>query len=400
LEWVSIPERRADPYPFYARLRAAEPVHEVQFGIWLISGYDYVSEVLRDPVRFSSDERKSAFMMTSDGAAFGDTSFGRVVHDMMVFRDEPDHKRLRDLVQKAFTRRMVENLRARISSLVDELVDAIIERGGSDLISEFAYPLPVIVICELLGVPPEDRALFQEWAGDFGARFEAQPLRTPEMEARGDAATVSLRDYLEGLIAEKRRLPADDLLSSLASVEDGGDRLSHDELVSTALLLLFAGHETTANLIGNGTHALLRNREQWQRLVDDPTRARAAVEELLRYDSPVQFIQRVALQDVEVGGRQISSGAPVALMLGAANRDPSHFPDPDRLDITRGDAPLVAFGGGIHFCLGAPLARLEAQISFSTLARRIPGLDFGDGEPQWRPSFVLRGLATFPVRTG
>ncbi len=393
--FMANPELRVDPYPFYARLRSSAPVLPIEAGFWLLSGYDPVAEVLRDD-RYSSDERNSS--LVSDGAIFGETPFGRVARSMLVFRDDPDHKRLRDLVQKAFTRRVVEDLRARVAGLVDELLDDIVARGRGDLMAEFAYPLPVIVICELLGVPPEDRSGFHEHARDFATRFEISMLRTPEMEERGDAATMWLSDYFEGLIQEKRSRPKNDLISSLVAVEDRGDRLSHQELLATCLLLLLAGHETTANLIGNGVLALLRNREQWERLVNDETLVRPAVEEILRYDSPVQFIQRIALVDVELGGHAISAGAPIGVMLGAANRDADHFPEPDRLDISRSGAPLVAFGGGIHFCLGAPLARLEAQTALLGLTRRAPGLDL-DEEPQWRNSLVLRGLEVLPVRT-
>jgi cytochrome P450 len=389
------PSKRADPYPFYERLRSTEPLHQTPVSFWLASSYDCVSEILRDP-RFSSDERNSAFY--DPDLEFFNTPFAKLTHKMLVFLDEPDHKRLRDLVQKAFTRRVVEDLRGRIAALVDELLEPIVERGAGDLMPEFAYPLPVIVICELMGIPAEDRDKFMDWAHDFATRFEAQPLRSPEMEARGDAATVTLTRYFDELIEAKRSRPESDLISSLTAVEDEGDTLTHAELLSTCMLLLLAGHETTANLIGNGVYALLRHRDQWERLVSDASLVRPAVEEILRYDSPVQAIQRVALETVTMDGTTIEARSMVALLLGAANRDPTRFPEPDRLDVMRGDAPLVAFGGGIHFCLGAPLARLEAQLALGALVRRAPKLDLA-GEPQWRPSFVLRGLETLPVRT-
>jgi cytochrome P450 len=388
LEFIARPDLRVDPFPFYARLQATEPARRLDVGLWLLSGHDYVAEVLRDH-RFSSDERNSSMYTGSTG--FEETPFGRVAQAMLLFRDDPDHKRLRDLVQKAFTRRVVEDLRSRIAGLVVELLTPIVERGSTDLMSEFAYPLPVIVICELLGVPVSDREHFHEWARDFATRFEVQPLRTPEMEERGDAATAKLTEYFDGLIEEKRKNPGDDLISSLATVEDSGDRLTHDETLATCLLILLAGHETTANLIGNGTLALLRNRDQWELLVREPGLVRSAVEEILRYDSPVQMIQRIALEDVTLYDATIPAGEMAALLLAAANRDPDHFPDPNRLDITRGDAPLVAFGGGIHFCLGAPLARLETQLALGALAKRAPGLQLA-AEPKWRPMFVLRGL--------
>lgn len=392
-EFVAMPERRHDPYPFYDRLRSLAPVHKV-LDIYVLSAYEHVSEVLRDP-RFSNDERHSVLNQTPS-AEFERSAFGRMYFSMLLFRDEPDHKRLRDLVQKAFTRRVVEDLRPRVQSLVDELVSTLIDREQADLMAELAYPLPVIVICELLGVPPEDRHIFHDYARDFASRFEIQPLRTPESEIRGDKATEYFMGYFNNLIEKKRREPGNDVLSSLIAVEDEGDRLTHDELLGTCLLVLFAGHETTANLIGNGVLALLRSRDQWDRLVADPTLARSAVEELLRYDTPVQIILRVALEGVTLGDQTVPAHAPLGLLLGAANRDPSRFPDPGGLDITRSGEPLVAFGSGIHFCLGAPLARLEAQIAFGTLARRAPELRL-DGEPAWRSSFVIRGLEALPV---
>ena len=396
--FLTDPSQRVDPYPFYRRLRTASPVCDpTGMGFWVLTSYDFVSAALRDPT-LSSNERNASTYAVED-SQFVETPFGKMAVDLMLFRDDPDHKRLRDLVQKAFTRKMVENLRGRIAGLVDELIDAILERGSGDLIADFAYPLPIIVICELLGVPVEDRALLHQTGRAFADRFDIQPLRTPESEAAGDAATVALSEYFDDLIERKRTSPSDDLLSSLVAVEDDGDRLTHNELISTCLLVLFAGHETTANLIGNGTNALMRNRDQWGRLVDDPALARPAVEELLRYDTPVQMVQRITLEDTTYGDVTLPAGSALAVVLGSANRDPSHFIEPDRLDITRDDAPLVAFGGGIHFCLGAPLARLEAQHAFAALATRVPNLELA-GDPVYRQSFVLRGFESLPISVG
>jgi pimeloyl-[acyl-carrier protein] synthase len=397
VEFVMRPELRADPYPFYHRLRAFEPVHKLPFGIWLVSSHEHVSQILRDG-RFSSDERNAAVQAISGYDA--KAAFTKVFETMLVFRDEPDHKRLRDLVQKAFTRKVVENLRPRIESVVGQLTAGFAERGGGDLISEFAYPLPVVVICELLGVPVEDRDRFQHWARDFARRFEVQLLRTPESEERGDAATGKLLEYFEGLLESKRKTPGNDVMSSLNSVEDQGDRLTHDEVLATCLLLLLAGHETTANLLGNGVLALLRHRDQWERLVVEPALVRPAVEELLRYDSPVQVIERIALKEMSIGDQTIAPGEQLGILLGAANRDPQRFPDPDRLDIGRDDEPLISFGAGVHFCLGAPLARLEARIALDSVVRTFPNLQLATDEPKWRPSFVLRGLEELPVTTG
>ena len=396
-EFIALPERRADPYPFYDRVRSLAPAFNVEM-VWLLSSYDYVASVLRDP-RFSTDERKSNIASDEDISGFHESPFGRLYFNMLLFIDDPDHKRVRDLVQKAFTRKAVEDLRPRVGRLVDELVDGLIQRGGGDLVSEVAYPLPIIVICELLGVPPEDRYVFGDRAVQFARRFEIQPLRSPEDERLGDEATSYFIEYFENLIEEKRRNPGNDVLSSLVAVEDQGDRLTHEELLGTCLLILFAGHETTANLIANGTYALMRNRDQWDRLVEQPDLARSAVEELLRYDTPVQIVMRVAMEDVAFGETEIPARSQIGIMLGAANRDPKHFSDPHRLDIAREQEALTAFGGGIHFCLGAPLARLEAQVMFNTLARRVPDLRV-DGDVNWRPSFVIRGVEALPVAVG
>ncbi len=396
LEFIARPDLRADPYPQYAKWRSVAPLANVAEVAWVVTGHDQVAEILRDD-RFSTDERKSPLnTMTEEELG---RPFSRIYHNMMLFQDEPDHKRLRDLVQKAFTRRMVEDLRGRIDSLVDDLVTSLVGQKRADLMSTFAYRLPVIVICEMLGVPPADWDRFQTWARDLAFRFEVQPMRTPEMEKRGDEATQALVDYFEDLIAEKRKDPRSDLISSLMAVEDAGDKLTHQELLANLVLILLAGHETTANLIGNGAKAFMENRDQWERLVAEPELARGAVEELLRYDPPVQIVLRIPLADVEIEGQTIPSGHMVTPVLGAANRDPAHYIDPDRLDITRNEAPLVSFGGGVHFCLGAPLARLEAQTAFRSLAQRVPNLEL-DGEPTWRPSFVIRGLEELPVRTG
>lgn len=391
IEFVTQPERRADPYAFYERLRTLDPVHRVPLGVWLLTRYDDVALVLRDP-RFSSDEHHVTNY--NDSGMVG--AFGRMFNAMLLFKDDPHHKRLRDLVQKAFTRKMVENLRPRIAEIVDRLIDDMLAKGNADLIADFAYPLPVVVICELLGVPLADQSGFHEWAPDLAGRFEVQPLRTAEDEERGERATERLIEYLDGLIERKRHDPDDALLSSLVRVEDDGDRLTHDELLATCMLLLFAGHETTANLIGNGVFSLMTNRDQWDRLVTDPTLARSAVEELLRFDSPVQLVQRITLDDVTIGDQHLPKGEAIAVMLGAANRDPSKFAEPDSLDLTREGAPLIAFGGGMHFCLGAPLARLEAQNAFASLAARVPGLVL-DGEPERRPSLLIRGFRSLPV---
>jgi cytochrome P450 len=265
--------------------------------------------------------------------------------------------------------------------------------------SEFAYPLPARVICELLGVPKDDERFIVSQAPALGTGLDPAPMRTPQSVAAANDATNALVDYLGGLIAERKRTPKDDMLSALIAAEESGESLSHDELVSTILLLLVAGHETTANLIGNGTLALLRHPDQLVRLRagDDPELDRSAVEELMRFDGPIQMVERITLEPVTIGSREIPAGRIVVCLTAAANRDPAVFASPDRLDLGRTPNPHVGFGGGPHFCLGAALARLEARIALGVLARRYPRLRLLDPKPSWRPSFTIRGLRELPV---
>ena len=357
---------------------------------------------MRDP-RLSSDERNSelheAFTQSRDGPArgiFGD-EMGQAV---LLFLDPPDHTRLRGLVSKAFTPKVVERLRNRTQELVDGLLDTVAARGDEqmDVITDLAYPLPVVIICELLGVPAADHVTFQRWSRELAGSIDPQPLRTPEQEARIHTAAEAFAEYFADLIARRRQHPRDDLLSALIVAEEAGDRLSEPELLATAMFLLIAGHETTVNLVGNGTLALLRHRDQLDRLRDDPFLDRNAIEELLRFDSPVMITQRITLEEYEIGGVTIPARQQIIPLLGAANRDPEAFPDPDRLDLGRDAAARhLAFGGGHHFCLGAALARLEGQVAIGTLVRRFPELELA-GEPVRRETFTLRGLEHLPVR--
>jgi cytochrome P450 len=313
----------------------------------------------------------------------------------MLVSDPPDHTRLRTLVQKAFTPRMVDHLRPRIQSVVDELLDKALEGGGEfDLIEHLAYPLPVIVIAELLGVPAEDRATFHDWSAALAASLD--PLVTSEMMDRAWVSRDALHAYLRGIISERRRNPRGDLISALVAVEEQGDTLSEPELVVMCTLLLIAGHETTVNLIGNGMQALLRHPDQLTRLRERPALITPAIEELLRFDPPVQMTGRMLLEDVQLGGKTIPAGEFVLPLLGAANRDPNQFSNPDQLDISRNPNPHVAFGRGIHFCLGAPLARVEGQIVIGSLIRRCPNLRL-NGQPKRRDQITLRGLDSLPV---
>jgi len=382
------PAFNADPYPTYHRLRAEDPVHRTTMGFWILTRYDDVATVLRD-ARFG---RKGFDELIRD--RFGENTFDQA----MLFRDPPDHTRLRALVNKAFTPRVIEEMRAKIQKTVDRLLDGVRDARAMDVIADLAYPLPVSVISEMLGVPAEDRDLFRGWSADIARSLDAIVLPTePEVVERGNAARHALSSYFRALIAERRRRPQRDLLSDLIAAEEQGDKLSEEELMATILLLFVAGHETTVNLIGNGTLALLRNPNQLEALRRSPALIGGAIEELLRYDAPVQRTGRMPNTDVELGGKRIAKGDLVLSLIGAANRDPAHFAEPDRLDLARADNRHLAFGWGIHFCLGAPLARAEAQAAIGTIARRMPALALATPTPDWREASALRGLKTLPV---
>ena len=386
------PEFLADPYPTYHRLRDEDPVHHSPMDFWVLTRYEDVATVLRDP-RFIKEP-----LVSMVAARFG-VSVPPGVGLSMLDRDPPDHTRLRSLVSKAFTPRVVEGLRPRIQKMVDELITRAEAVGTMDLIEEFAYPIPVNVICEMLGVPVEDHERFKGWSLDIARGLDSVWL-PPESEIpkRSGAARHAIGDYMRGLIAERRASPRGDLLSALIAAEEAGDKLGEDELIATCILLLIAGHETTVNLIGNGTLALLRHPEELRRLRETPGLITSAVEELLRYDGPVQRTARITSTAVTLGGRTIPKGEMVMPFIGAADRDPAQFPDPDRLDLTRGDNRHIAFGWGIHFCLGAPLARLEGQIAIDALVRRLPRLGLVDDKAEYRQSLTLRGLKTLPVK--
>jgi cytochrome P450 len=388
------PKMLVDPYPYYARLRSADPVHWAdQFGGWVLTRYADVITVLRSPAA-SADRTPVARQRV-------DPEF-RALYDVrsysMLNADAPRHTRLRLLVNKAFTPRTVEELAPFVRSFVDQVLDAAQARGRMDVIADLAFPLPATVIAELLGVPPEDRDRFKQWSDDSTAAVGNLPSNlSPDVLRKSVTAMEELQTYFRGIIDRRRAEPRDDLLSALVKAREEGDRLSDEELLANSMLLLNAGHETTTNLIGNGTLALLRHPDQMRRLRDDPSLIPAGVEELLRYDSPVQFTSRVVKADMEVGGKVLRAGQAVLLLLGAANRDPEQFPDPDRLDVGRPDNKHIAFGLGPHFCLGAPLARLEGHLVFEALLRRTPGMRLDGPPPRYRQNFNLRGLESLPV---
>jgi cytochrome P450 len=402
LDFLSVamtPEFRDDPYTFFELLRQHEPVHQTPFGVYLLSRHADAAAVVRDPRLSNNQENSELFQAFAEANPPSDEGMDQMNSVVMLFMDPPDHSRLRGLVSKAFTPKMVERLRSRVQQIVDERLDAVESRGDGrmDVVTELAYPLPVVIICELLGVPPEDHATFSSWSSELAASIDPDPLITPEQQVRINAAGDAFLQYFSDLIERRRRSLRDDLLSALIEAEEGGDRLSEEELLGTALFLLIAGHETTVNLIGNGTLALLRHRDQLERLRDDPELDRHAVEELLRFDSPVQLTQRITLDDYQVGDITIPKGQNLIPLLGAANRDPDEFAEPDTLDLGRENANRhVAFGGGHHFCLGAALARLEGAVAIGTLVRRFPNIELA-GEPERRTTFTLRGLEHLPV---
>ncbi|WP_395103502.1 cytochrome P450 [Actinomadura sp. SCN-SB] len=384
---------RADPYARYRELDAVGPLVRTPVGLWVTTRYELCEQVLRDP-GFGHEPTYSV--------VWRDSPMRR--HTFLTM-DPPDHTRLRRLVSKAFTARLVERLRPRVEELVAELIAEIPENEPVDLIAALAYPLPVILISELLGVPPEDRDLFKGWSNALARGLDPDFLLPLRDLTRRDQAREEFVEYFRELAARRRAEPRDDLLSALVAVRDGGEALSEEELLATCVLLLVAGHETTVNLIGNGSLALLRNPDQLAWFRDHPEESAAAVEELLRYDPPVHLALRGALEDRDVGGTTVKKGEMVALVLGAANRDPSVFRDPDRLDLTRfagaarsGAARHLVFGHGIHYCLGAPLARLEGQVALRRLFEHEVSL--AETPLTYRDNLVLRGLSALPAAVG
>jgi cytochrome P450 len=379
---LTSPAFRADPHPVYAGWRRTGPVRKVHLpnglDAWLVTRYDDARRSLADP-------RLSKAVHAVPGGGVNEA----VSHHMLA-TDPPDHTRLRRLVSAAFTARRIEALRPRIEQITEELLHAMAGRERVDLIDSFAFPLPIQVICELLGIPSGDRDDFREWSTVLvnGAQF--QDRRT--------GALGQMVAYIKALIAERRATPGEDLLSGLIGVRDAEDRLTEDELSSMVFLLLIAGHETTVNLIGNGVHVLLADRSRWDRLRADPGLLPSAIEEFLRYEGPVETSTfRIATEPMEIGGEQVAAGDVVLVVLLSANRDEERFPEAGEVRLDRAQNPHLAFGHGIHYCLGAPLARLEAQVAFSRLMARFPDLRPDTAELSWRPGILIRGLNSLPV---
>ncbi len=388
------PEAKADPYPLYADLRQRGLVRS-PLGVWVTSSHATAATVLRDRRFSSSPAHQKGYRPPAYPA--GDPRADLPSDDLLTM-DPPDHTRLRRLVSSAFSPKAIAGLEPWIRAVTDGLLGRVDPAAGFDLIDALAFPLPIAVICHLLGVPSEDQARFRTWGHDLVGTLDPQAGQGTEMRTR--ASELALTAYLRELVSKRRSDPDDSILSALVAAEEEGDRLSSDELVGMAELLLVAGFETTVNLIGNGTVALLAERANWERLGAEPALIPTAVEEMLRYDSPVQMTSRIATEDVDVDGVTIPKGEPVILAIGGANRDPDLFDQPDRLRIDRQNASQhLSFSLGIHHCLGATLARLEARIAFEELTRRYPGLEMA-GSPARRPLLVLRGFESIPVRVG
>jgi cytochrome P450 len=397
---IASPEFKANPYPFYARLRAEAPVYRVTLPTnetaWLITRYDDVAMVLRDE-RFVKDTSNA---MTPEQIArqpWARKVFKSLKRNLLN-QDPPDHRRLRALVHKAFTPRLIEPMRERVRRLADERLDRVQDRGRMDLVRDYALPVPTTIIAEMLGVPAEDRHRFHRWSN---AIMAAAASTGGLLRAVPNA--WALMRYLRKSLETRRANPQDDLMSALIRAEDAGDTLSEDELLSMVFLLLVAGHETTVNLIGNGVLALLEHPDQKERLHEDPALIEPAVEELLRFTSPVDMAtERYAREDTTIAGVTIRRGEMVLAVLASANRDERQFPNPDALDLTRRPNPHLAFGLGAHFCLGSSLARLEGQTAISVLLRRFPDLRLTVAPEalRWRRGLLLRGLESLPVALG
>ncbi|MEZ4554565.1 MAG: cytochrome P450 [Dehalococcoidia bacterium] len=393
-----LPSFARDPYPAYATLRSTEPVHfSPTLQAWVVTSFAECERALRDAETFSNNPLLATSPMARQfQQQRREFPLGEV--PTVLNSDAPVHTRLRGIVSRAFTPRVIEGMRGRIEEITDELLDDTPGSEPWDLVAALAQPLPVVVIAELLGVPTADRELFKRWSTSI-ADTATSIFSTPESVESTKRASSELIEYLSRFIEERRRAPREDLITALVQAEDGGSRLTREELLAFTIVLLIAGHETTINLIGNGMLALLGEPEQARLLGEKADLIPEAVEEFLRFDSPVQGVVRVATRNVELGGQPLKPGDVLLVMVGAANRDPARFPGADRLDVRRADNRHLAFGLGPHFCLGAPLARLEAQVAFGSLLARFDRIELA-GAPVRGGTFVLRGLRELPVTAG
>ena len=374
-------------------LRANAPILKTEMGFWVASRYDDVTAILRDK-RFGKCfvER---IEQQYGGEVWNEPVYASMRNWMLVM-DPPDHTRLRKLVARAFTPRRLKDLRPRIQQLVDDSLDAVQDRGKMDFLADFAYPLPVHVICDMLGIPVENRNWFFDGSRVSGRLIDPTPMTPEELKEVNEGHAVQVA-FFRDLFERRRKEPGEDITSELLSAAEDGEKLSEDELIGNIILLFGAGHETTVNMLGNGILHLLSNPEEWEKLKADPSLVPSAVEEMLRFDSSVQMTGRVAFEDVEFSGVTIPKGEQVLTLLGAANRDPEQYDDPEGFRVDRQNVQPTSFGGGIHHCLGAPLARLEGEIALSTLIKRLPNMRLANDELDWRKTFTLRGLSTLPV---
>ena len=380
-----------DPYPTYRLLREKDPVHwSDAWGVWVLTRYDDTITILRDAAQFSSVGRFSALLDQLPPEVQQDVEpLRRHYSSGLIQSDPPDHERLRLLVRQAFTPRTIAGYRERVQSIVDRLLEPLAETGEIDIVRDFAFPLPVFVVSEMLGAPTDDLERVFRWHKAIGG-LQATGGAHEDRARSAAEAIVDIEDYFDRLVAERRAAPTADLISELIAAQESGDRLSQAELISMCVTLLLAGHETSKNLISNGTLSLLNHPDQRAALLDDPSLLPSTVEECLRYESPIQRGWRRVPADTEIDGRQIKAGQLVYYMFGAANRDPAQFPDPDRFDVRRADNRHVAFGFGIHFCVGAPLARLEGAVALDTLFRRFPSLELRQETIEWGDSVHVR----------
>jgi cytochrome P450 len=383
---LSDPSVHADPYPYYHRLRAAEPVHHSPFGYWVLSRYDDVEAVLMDPRCGSGFPEDPMWAKHRGGAESDVVKSGR---HCMLFLDGAAHRRIRGIVAKAFTGRSAERLRPQISAAIDRLIDTMGE-GEVELISDLALPLPITVISELLGLPEHDHAKSRIWAGRLARVID--PIVTPAARTAMNETLGEFNEYLSDQLARRRANPGDDLLSLLIRGRENDEQLTDDEIISNVGLLYTAGYETTVSLLGTGMFTLIKHPDQLRYLREHPEAAGGAVDELLRYNPPLQMSARIVTDDLPVGGTVIPRGDKVMMLLAAANRDPAKFPDPDRLDLSRTGSRPLSFSGGAHYCLGAPLAKLEASLVFNALLKRYRTIELAPGEITWRPTFNVRGL--------
>ena len=390
------PEYRADPHPIYHQLRAKTPVRFFKDSdSFLCTRWDDCNAVLGD-ASFSSNPASARREVPGDSTSLRDQLAATGDVNTLLFLDPPDHTRIRRVFHRLFTPRAVERLRHHAESIVDQRLDQLVEAETFDVVHDFGFHLPVTIISELVGVPEADREMLGPWSAEASRSLDGDLLSPEELEVCM-MAFMQLLNYFNGLIEERSAHRGDDLLSHLLTLREEGEVLSDEELRANIILLFVAGHETTTNLIGNGVWALLKHRDQWERLVADPGLAPSAVEEILRFDGPVHLTGRIAMADTDVGGVRVEPGQSVTTLLAAANRDPDVFPDPDRFDIGRTENHHLTFSHGAHYCLGASLARLEGQVALEALVRRAPDVEV-IAEPRYREHFILRGLEELQVQ--